>query len=61
LGHLGGSVDQASDLSSGHDLRVPGSSPIAGLPTQWGVGFSLSLSLSPAPTCVLALSLLSNK
>ena len=52
LGHLGGSVGEASNFGSGHDLSVGGFEPRVGLcadSSEPGAcfGFCVSLSLSP--------------
>ena len=52
-GHLGGSVSQASAISSGHDPGVAGSSPISGSPLREE---SASPS-APHPAHALSLSL----
>ena len=61
LGPLGGSVDWASDLGSGHVLAVPEFEPHAGLCADSSepgcFGFCASLSLCPFPTHTLSLSL----
>lgn len=50
LGHLDGLVGQVSDLGSGPDCRVLGSSPaLSGVPTP-------PSSPAPPPTCASALS-----
>ena len=62
MGRLGGSVGQASDFSSGHDLEVREFEPRVGL---WADGsepgacfrFCVSLSLSAPPPFMLCLSL----
>ena len=60
-GHLGGSVGWASALSSGHDLRVPGSSAVSGILLS-GEPASLPLPLFLPPLfwllCALMLSLI---
>ena len=58
MGHLGGSVIQASDFGSGHDLEVRGFGPHVGLCADsaelpWD---SLSLSLSVLAPPVLSVS-----
>ena len=60
-GRLGGSVSEASDFSSGHDLTVHGFESHIGLCTDSSelgafFGFCASLSLCPSPTPALTLS-----
>ena len=62
VGHLGGSVGQASDFGSGRDLTVHEFEPCVGLcadSSEPGAcfGFWGSLSLCPSPACTLSLSL----
>ena len=63
LGRLGGSVGEASDFGSGHDLAVCELEPLVGLcadSSEPGAcfGFCVSLSLCPSPPLlVLCLSL----
>ena len=62
MGRLGGSVGEASDLGSGHDLAVCEFQPRIGLcadSSEPGArfGFCVSLSLCPSPTHALSLSL----
>ena len=53
--HLGGSVGEVSAFSSGHDLRVLGSSPVLGSLLSWKLLFNLPL-LPPTPhLCSLSL------
>ena len=59
LGHLGGSVGEASNFGSGHDLTVCGFEPRVGLcadSSEPGAcfGFCVSLSLFPSPARVLS-------
>ena len=61
-GHLGGSVDQASDFGSGHDLTACGFEPHIGLcadSSEPGACFGscVSLSLCASPARALCLSL----
>ena len=61
-GHLSGSVSQASDFSSGHDLTVCGFKPCVGLcpdSSEPGTcfGFCVSLFLSAPPPMTRSLSL----
>ena len=42
LGHLGGSIGEASAFCSGHDPRVLGSSPVLGSPLSEGLLLRLS-------------------
>ena len=61
LGYLGGSVSEASDFISGHDLSVLGFKPSIGLcadSSEPGAsfGFCVSLSLCPSPTHTLCFS-----
>ena len=56
LGHLGGSVSEVSAFGSGHDLRVPGSSPASGSLLS---GESASL-WPPAPFLLILILSLSN-
>ena len=62
LGCLGGSVGEAADFGSGHDLAVRGFEPRVGLcadSSEPGTcfGFCVSLSLCPSPTHALSLAL----
>ena len=61
-GCLGGSVSQAADFSSGHNLAVCGFEPRARLcadSSEPGASFQfcVSFSLCPSPACSLSLSL----
>ena len=60
-GPPGGSVGEASDFDSGHDLTVPGFEPLVGLcagSSEPGAcfGFCVSLSLCPSSARTLSLS-----
>ena len=55
-GHLGGSVGEASDFSSGHDLGVWGSAPSGALGSAGSVLLPLPLAL-PTHACSRSLSL----
>ena len=62
LGCLGGSLGQASDFGSGHDLWVLGSSPVSGsllpwLPASPSLSASPPPSSTPPPACALSHSL----
>ena len=64
-GHLGGSVGEASNFSSGHDLTVGGFKPQVGLCADHadpGAYFRFCVSLSTFPMLTLHLSVsLKNK
>ena len=60
-GHLGGSVGQVSDFSSGHGLVICEFEPHVGLFADGSepgacFRFRVSLSLCPSPTCAFSLS-----